>query len=126
MRALKTLILAALAALFLVPGPGDAEDMADGRLQIDYTSSGFESRFDVYEPNFVERGMLLFNLRVRNLTRQSRTIQYRLQWYDSDNIAIPGATAWQSLSLGPNEEGDVRGVSRSPRAVRVRLTFREI
>lgn len=119
------LALALSAALAFLGAGAAQEPAAAERLSIVYASPDFQDRFQLYAPNFVERGMVLFNMKIRNVTEQQRSVEYRMDWYDQDQLSMPGVTGWQNLNLGPGQEVDIRAASQQPGAVTARITLRE-
>lgn len=123
-RLIQTCLAAAAVFAVIVPS-AVPDDVFSDQLTVVYASSRFEDRFDVYDPVVVERGLVLVNLKVRNLTRQDRTVEYRVDWRRADGLELSGISGWQTLRMSPNQEVTLRAAAQSRDAVSARITMRE-
>lgn len=97
----------------------------DPRARLIIGSEDLLGKIVLSRPRFKPVGTLTqAQVYVQNLTEERYTLEYKIDWEDSQGFAIRGINAWRRFTLTPHQQEALVATGKKPEATNIVVTVR--
>lgn len=107
------------------PAP-ELHDMSAPFINVVYSTDDFYDSLLVYNMHMGSTGkMNRCVVTLKNLTEYSLPVEYNFEWQDSMGVPQLSSSAWNRITLSPNQQKTIASVSKTPDGQQVTLNVRD-